>query len=993
MRWLRAHRVGSVMLPLVLALTAAGIAVPSAQAHTSAASAVTAVTTADIGQSGPDQQRWLSAPQSRIVLNPYDNGRGTTDGQQTLSSGYYAHDKALKTNNLVNVYRATAAQPPAPTTTASYTADFRSLGTATSTWSATGVTGTAGSDGSALLTLGSAQPWGNISQSVTVQDAAATPELTVTVPRTTGKWALKINTGGSADAYTLQNDTAETGTFTYDLRALTGWTGSHTFTLKLYAVGAGTTTTVRSLSVHTQPPFPDAGQNVGFADDFTSAAGWAPAAGSQTTVTSSGGYGTVTLGSTSGFGAVERSVTVDLTANPLLSLRVSASTAKWALKINTGGADDAFTVQQDTSRAGTFSYDLASLTGWTGTHTFKLKLFQVGAQGTTTTVDRISAHSGSPWLQTASSFGTTWSPQSLGFTGTYGGSGSLNGTDVFHGADAVTRLVDARLTSGAAAVTGAFSAGAAYDAARRVLTVTQPDFSYAVALPAGGSVRFFGSQADLRFGANGDTVPPGTSGYWSVTLPATGTYAVGIGFAVGGSGSSASATSSALAAATVSGARSDISSWTGYWNTYLARVPVPQDFALHSVSADGVTAADIESSYYRAWVNLEENILPATPETGNAYAQLGTGKASLWMNGTPGTKEVASWDSLLGMQDLVYTDPANAWASFQGMMALVDSDGKLGGESLPSRKAQTAWILYQVTGDSGKLASTYDALSRHLTWESQNLRWILGGYDHPDERDSEFVSSLIVDLGYAQQIAQSLAKDADLAKWADLRAGLIANYRSWFFPSGGGTVQKVFLNGSQPADPGLTMYTSTGLHIKGLGSSYVNTLTTRFMSEYDPGAQFAGLAAEAIKAPDAQFMTYGLLDQGQAGQANVLVNALTRDMVRSGTFAEVYQAAPDGTGTPIARGVSPSLFGIANLIDNVWMNNGYRLDVGGPAFVRLSPDDQGGITGLTYQGRRLDIDLNGTTVQLRTATHGACAVLHPAVGRTVTLARACGSSS
>src|SRR3954452_8156690 len=107
------------------------------------------------------------------------------------------------------------------------------------------------------------------------------------------------------------------------------------------------------------------------------------------------------------------------------------------------------------------------------------------------------------------------------------------------------------------------------------------------------------------------------------------------------------------------------------------------------------------------------------------------------------------------------------------MMALVNDDvspdaaeyGELGGESLPSRKAQTAWILYQATGDREKLESIYDALKIHLDWEKENMRWVLHSHNYLDERDSEFVASLIFDVQYASKIASELGHTDDAAQW------------------------------------------------------------------------------------------------------------------------------------------------------------------------------------------------------------------------------------
>ncbi|MCC2029587.1 hypothetical protein KEC56_08660 [Microbacterium sp. YMB-B2] len=409
------------------------------------------------------------------------------------------------------------------------------------------------------------------------------------------------------------------------------------------------------------------------------------------------------------------------------------------------------------------------------------------------------------------------------------------------------------------------------------------------------------------------------------------------------------------------------------------------------------------------------------------------------MNGTPGTRNVASWDSLLGMQQLAYVDPENAWASFQGMMALVEdgpdatepSDaeygtrGELGGESLPSRKAQTAWVLYSVTGDREKLASIYDDLALHVNWERYNMRWVLGENNHFDERDSEFVASLAYDLTFAAKIADELGRVADVARYESVIAEISESYSDWFFPSaadGTGrtwdTVQKVYLDASRAEVPfgndtegepfrnengqwvraGFSFYTSTAFVMDELDEESMVAVMDRFLDDYDENAQLAGLGDFAVKAPDLQLIAYGLLDMAPIegsdeaqlrDRATVLINTIIRDMVRSGWFAEVYYASGDPGDAVGARGVRPSLFGISNYIDFVLMANGVRTDEGDPTFVRLE-GATGGVSGLTHLGEPLDVDIDGDTIAFAGAAAAeGCDAISTAPGQTVTWAKDC----
>lgn len=976
-------------------LAATGALTPVARAARRSAAPPTA---AELAQSGADQQRWLSVPESRIVVNPFDFGGNGTELEQNsgpelpLSVGYYAHDRAARITDLLTVFRANGDRPSWTPPETTLSEDFSSV----DDWSPAGVAADSSTTpGLTTLTVTADQGYGHIARRITV-DLERTPMVSVTVPATTGTWSLKVNDGTLTDDLKLQADTGATGSFTYDLRAISGWSGTKEVELRVFAVGNGKSVTLDSLTVHAVPAFPDADETVAVADEFDSTAPWSSSS-NGTTITSNGAQATVTLPG-SGFGYVGRQVTVDVTAAPVLSVRVLATTGAWALKINTGGGADVATLQPDTSATGTFSYDLAGATGWSGTRTFTLKLYQIGgsASGTSTTFDRLSIHSGAPWAQPATQFEHVWHPGALDFQASYP-AGTASGFDVFHDEDAVTRVVRAKGLEGDGAgkllLAGACRGTVRYDAGTRVVTVSSQHYTYAVALPRGAAVSFHASLAGLVFGAAGTEAPTERTGCWAAALPGTGDHAVGVGFAVDGdAAAAAAATERAGAACDVAGATADRASWTTYWDDYLTRVPAVQDFSVHTVDPVGVTAEQVRLQYYRAFLQLEQNLLPATPETGNMYVQVATGKASMWVSGSPGTRAVASWDALLGMQVQVHVNPEAAWGSFVGMMALVEADGKLGGESLPSRKAQTAWILYQATGDRARLEEVYGPLARHLRWEQQNMRWIYGSHDFPDERDAEFVISLIIDFDYAVLIAQELGLRDEVPGWTDLRQRTLSDYRGWFFPGPGVTLQKTFLEHSHPDEVGLTMYVATGLHIEGLPSAPLEELKKRFLNDYRPDEQFAGLAGEAIKAPDAQYMTYGLLDRGMVQEADALINALTRDMVRSGWFAEVYRQSGSLTQTPTADGVRPSLFGIANLIDNVWITNGYRLDRGTPAFIRM-PGATGGVSGLTYRGKSLDVDIKGSVIRLggeAAGLPGTCRVLDAPVGVTLDWSSACG---
>ncbi|GAA5028501.1 hypothetical protein [Actinopolymorpha pittospori] len=657
------------------------------------------------------------------------------------------------------------------------------------------------------------------------------------------------------------------------------------------------------------------------------------------------------------WGALSHTLTVDVDAFPVVTIEVPSVAGAWALKVNDGSAPVDTVLQGDTSGAGSFSYDLTKATGWSGVQTFSLRLFVV-QKNAPLVVDRITVQ-GQPtsWLEPAERFSTTWRPEALEFSASYAGGGAVRGRDQFHDAGSLTRVltVDGLGVGGASLqLAGRYVGQVSHEPDRGVLTVSTDTFSYSICVGARRTVEFFASETDLR--AGGPTVSPAPpSGYWSVRAPARDTTVVGVGFVYRGEDPGVSV-ARALAASEPAVAGRDLRRWRDYWNSVLARVPHPRDFALPAVAADGVTAEDVASTYYRAWHFLAANLLPAGPEVGFSYPQVATGKPSMWNFGAPGSRPSASWDSLLGIQYLAYLDADAAWGAFQGLMSLVDESGKLGGESLPSRKAQTAWILSSVTGDQGRLAAIYADLRRYLLWAEANPRWIFGDHDIPDERDAEFVASLIIDFGYAERIAAAVGADADIAFWRRHAADLTRDYLTWFFPTTGTnrTLQYHYLDGSHADSAGNTLWVCTGLHLRNLPEGESRLLRDRFLAGFDPTATLAGWGFPDVKAPDVTFTAYGLLESGLTEQADVFVQANVRDIVRAGMFAEVYDDPPGG---PVGTGVRPSMFGAVNLIDFVWLRNGYRADDGEPLFVRL-PSADGGVSGLTHAGDTLNVDLD-----------------------------------
>ena len=107
-------------------------------------------------------------------------------------------------------------------------------------------------------------------------------------------------------------------------------------------------------------------------------------------------------------------------------------------------------------------------------------------------------------------------------------------------------------------------------------------------------------------------------------------------------------------------------------------------------------------------------------------------------------------------------------------------------------------------------------------------------------------------------------------------------------------------------------------------------LNELFASVFKPDADNAGF--NYLKYPDNNFLAYGLIER-KTPAARPFVEAVTRDCIRGGEFAETLEI--DEGGKLIAGGVMPSLFNPLNLIEFTWLLNGVRYDSGLPAAYSL----------------------------------------------------------
>ncbi|MFZ0138368.1 MAG: hypothetical protein WAK89_14970 [Candidatus Sulfotelmatobacter sp.] len=561
-----------------------------------------------------------------------------------------------------------------------------------------------------------------------------------------------------------------------------------------------------------------------------------------------------------------------------------------------------------------------NLGGWVGTRTIKLL-------NTSHVLVSTSASSSEP----ATSLRTTWFPYKFAFSADYPDSIQLHGQDFF--VDANSSLIrDLTFTSSADATV---ELGGVYEATEQanwihaddMLVVSSHDYIYAMVFARIVNGHPLPLQADA-------IIKP--SGYeLRVNLgPGASEIAIGFGFATHSEGE-ATATARAKQcfhqpiSETLAHSRARIEG-------DLRRVPAPQKWGIEAGGGSGVTAAQHRQAYYAAWTFIIQDVVRKLPESSFAYDQLMTGKPSLWNEGEPRAPGTAQWDSLLGYQWLCYIDCNAAWSAFAGLMSLVDKDGAIAGESLPARKAQTAWILYSKTHDRALLQRLYPAIRKNLLWEEENPRWIYGDHNIADEKDLEFTASWIYDVDFANLICAELGDSSDAHMWRSKQTQMAEKSATWFFSDPTQIHQYFFTKDKrfsrddrvEPRKESFSAYITQALAIRQFSPDIEARLVSYFNQGFRPGK--SGLGFEDYKYPDVNLTAYGLIDTKRTDQAVSFISGVLRESIQIGTFVEAINK------TPAADGVQESLFSPLNIIEFTWLLNGCRYDNGNPVYLDLT---------------------------------------------------------
>lgn len=630
------------------------------------------------------------------------------------------------------------------------------------------------------------------------------------------------------------------------------------------------------------------------------------------------------------FGSASCEVTVDLDETPYIVLQVAGTEGQWALKLNDGSSPVDVSLEMGAWGPGTYTYDVKSATGWSGKKAFRVLLFAVGAVGSSTTFSGlrfVGTRANAPQLSDTT---FAWAPHALESSAAFSSPKAQITSTLFMTDDsAVAQVV--KLTEGGPqtlVLTGQFlHANVSWDAKRNAVVIRSDHYSARISL--GRKARWLGACDSWPGLLAGTPQTKLKSGVWAVAVDGVNAgEEVIIEARFAPEGQSLPEATPDLSAAGIAQA---LASRKADWDERLASVPQPLDFALARVDAKGTTPETIRRMYYKAWTFLLSDTIPEMPENRYPYPQVACGKPSLWAEGHPKSRPSAQWESMIGMQFLTWADPETAWNSFEGMMTLVDENGMMAGEGLPSRHVQTAWMLYSATGDSKRLKKVYPALKRMLLWKISDPRWVFKELTSPTSKDFEFVAHALLDAGFAVRIAKVLNMPQEEKLWQAQIEALAANADKWFWDDNGSGPYEIYEAATNKRGAIHSPWNLQAIALpKGLLTpAHEKSNLDVFRSMILPNAPFAGTVL--CKHPSYQLTMLGVWRHGLIEDAAVMAEAIMREITLAGEFAECYTF----TFPPKTEGVTPSLFGVCNIIDGALWRNGVIVGEGLPIIARV----------------------------------------------------------
>ncbi len=672
----------------------------------------------------------------------------------------------------------------------------------------------------------------------------------------------------------------------------------------------------------------------------------------------------LTVGKAQTWGIYTCEVEVDLDKSPRLSVQVPQVDGTWCIKVNSG-KEPSDTVVMEGAGPGGFAVDIPEMTGWHGTKTFKLRLFACGKPGSSVTYSDVRFVENRLCEGAITSTSTTWYPHQVVTAATQPDSGvEAEATTTFIDESTIAqrlRLVKVRQGSGMPALAGQIppNAEATWDAKHRAVIIKGPNYHIAICAGPGG--RWLGAAPSLWETWNLGAPDGSPQRVWAIIFddPKPGAQIVVVArFAP----TSQVSEQTAIRARTFADPRAfdtALKAREAAWDKLLAQVPRPLDTQVHLLKRDMVTADAIRRTYYRAWAFLLSNIIPPMPENGFRYPQVGCGKPSLWEEGHPRAYNSAQWESIIAMQFVAWADPKAAWDAYEGMLSLVDKDGSMGGECLPAHHANTAWVLYSLTGDTDHLRRCYPAMKRWLLWKVENPRWIIGKHDPgPQGKSAEFLSHALMDMTYARRIAHVLGMPEEELFWTEQIEKHGLDYRTWFWETPGGIPYFSYnTDTGKRSGPG-EMWTlqALGLPQDILGEPQRDSLLKHLRGNWHEDMPF--IIWNSSRYPNYVPAMRGMWQYGTPVESAKMAEAAVSAVTNAGDFGEVYsERFPVQVG-----GVRPSVFGAENIIDSLLWHNGVLITDGLPVLAHMP--NALGVENLRWKAGILNVRYTGETVQL-----------------------------
>jgi hypothetical protein len=300
---------------------------------------------------------------------------------------------------------------------------------------------------SATITRTSDDTWGKTLSPLQEINEDTYPMLQIEVSSVSAGATWKVGIQemiGSYEYWDLKPSSAETGVFTYDYAAVTGWTGVHPFKVAIIVEGPGgenivvesvsiyhegelptETPTVTPTITETFTPTPTATiAGVAYLDEFVGTAGVQPAGWVDET-DDANFNAEIAYSTTSGLATISRNVDstwgkvlspnqgIDVSAYPYIEISIPSisSEVSWKLGIQeTDGSWLHYELQSSSTGTGAFYYDIASATGWSGVHFFKVEIIVEGAAGENIEVDYVKIIAAEPTPTPTNTFTATATP-------------------------------------------------------------------------------------------------------------------------------------------------------------------------------------------------------------------------------------------------------------------------------------------------------------------------------------------------------------------------------------------------------------------------------------------------------------------------------------------------------------------------------------------------------------------------------------------------------